>query len=118
MVMTRRTLTSPPADADSAPVALARPAPHTQSNHWKKLLRAPKEPVRVTSAEFVAELNRRLRADPCYRDGTRFIVASADDTRPGGSTWEGPESMKPVVVRIVQGAVGEYDVDLPFFSDR
>lgn len=90
----------------------------TQSNHWKTLLRGPKAPVAVSSAEFVAELNRRLRADPCYREGTRFIVASADDTWPGGSTWEGPESMKPVVFRIVQGAVGEFDVELPFFSDR
>ncbi len=115
MVMTRRHFTSPPAEPERAAAA---PAPHTQSNHWKKLLRAPKTPVPVSTAEFVAELNRRLRADPCYREGTRFIVASADDTRPGGSTWEGPESMKPAVVRIVQEAVGEYEVELPFFSDR
>ena len=91
---------------------------HTQSNHWKQLLRAPKAPVPVSSAEFVAELNRRLRADVCYREGTRFIVASADDTWPGGSTWEGPDAMKPVVFRIVQSAVEEFDVALPFFSDR
>lgn len=87
-------------------------------DHWKKLLRPVKAPQPISVPEFVAELNRRLRADPSYREGTRFIVATGDDTRPGGSTWEGPASMKPVVYRIVQGAVGEFEVELPFFSDR
>ena len=95
------------------------PAPaRTPSDHWKKLLRGPKPAQHVTVEDFVAELNRRLRADSCYREGTRFIVAGADDTRPGGATWEGPETMKPVVVRIVQGTVGEYEVDQPFFSNQ
>ncbi len=87
-------------------------------DHWKNLLRPARAPVPISVPEFVAELNRRLRADACYREGTRFIVASADDTWPGGSTWEGPESMKPLVYRIVQGAVAEFEVELPFFSDR
>ena len=116
--MPRRSLspTSPLLGADGAGAAAA--VARTQSDHWKKLLRGPKEPVRIGVADFVVELNRRLRADPCFRDGTRFIVASADDTRPGGPTWEGPEAMKPLVVRIVQGAVGEFEVEHPFFSDR
>lgn len=116
--MPRRTLTGPPANPRRNDGAPSRAPSHTQSNHWKKLLQAPKAPVAVSTAEFVAELNRRLRADACYREGTRFIVASSDDARPGCSTWEGPESMKPVVVRIVQQAVGEYDLELPFFADR
>ncbi|MEO7057478.1 MAG: hypothetical protein ABI281_00345 [Caldimonas sp.] len=88
------------------------------ADHWKKLLRPARAPVPISVPEFVAELNRRLRADANYRDGTRFIVATGDDTWPGGSTWEGPESMKPVVYRIVQGAVADFEVELPFFSDR
>lgn len=88
------------------------------NTHWKNLLRGPKAPVPLSTPEFVDELNRRLRADDCYREGTRFIVASTDDARPGGPTWEGPESMKPVVVRIVQGAVEEFEVEQPFHSDR
>jgi len=90
----------------------------TLGDHWKKLLRAPKQAQPIDVPAFVDELNRRLRADACYREGTRFIVAGADDTRPGGSTWEGPESMKPVVFRLVQEALGEFEVGHPFFSDR
>ena len=66
---------------------------------------------------FVDELNRRLRADPAWRDDTRFVVA-----REGGSTdaptWEGPESMKPVVARIVKSVIGEFEADQPFLFDR
>jgi hypothetical protein len=86
--------------------------------HWKRLLRAPPQAVPVSVAAFVDEMNRRLCADPCYRDDTRFVVAVAEDGHPDGSTWEGPESMKPVVSRIVKGAIGEFDVGLPFFADR
>lgn len=94
------------------------PPRRTPGDHWKKLLRSPMPPRRVTVEVFVAELNRRLRADAGYREGTRFIVAGNDDSRPGAATWEGPEAMKPLVVRIVQGAVAEFEVDQPFFSDR
>ena len=86
--------------------------------HWKRLLRAPPKAVPVSVDEFVDELNRRLFADSCYREDTRFVVLEAGDGRPGGTTWEGPESMKPVVSRIVKGAVVEYDVGLPFYADR
>ena len=112
---------TPPASSPSFDDDLATSAAsggRTQSDHWKRLLRSPKRPVPIGVREFVDELNRRLRADPCFRDGTRFIVASRDDTRPSGSTWEGPLSMKPVVVRIVQGAIAEFEVEHPFFSDR
>ena len=68
--------------------------------------------------EFVDELNRRLFADSCYQEDTRFVAVAAGDGRPGGTSWEGPESMKPVVSRIVKSAVVEYDVGLPFYADR
>lgn len=86
--------------------------------HWKRLLRAPAKAVPVSVDEFVDELNRRLCADSCYRDDTRFVAVSGEGELPGGTTWEGPESMKPVVSRIVKAAVVEYDVGLPFYADR
>jgi hypothetical protein len=86
--------------------------------HWKRLLRAPPKAVPVSVDEFVDELNRRLFADSCYQEDTRFVAVAGDDGRPGGTSWEGPESMKPVVSRIVKSAVVEYDVGLPFYADR
>ena len=64
---------------------------------------------------FVDELNRRLRADPAWREDTRFVVASDEGHTP---TWEGPESMKPVVARIVKSVVGEFEAERPFLFDR
>ncbi|MEO6362474.1 MAG: hypothetical protein ABIO71_04535 [Caldimonas sp.] len=87
-------------------------------DHWKQLLQPPKQAVPVSVQEFVDEANRRLRADACFREGTRFVVAPAEDDPPGGSTWEGPEAMKPVVFRIVQELSSEFAVELPFRSDR
>ena len=87
------------------------------SDHWKRLLRRPpREPVALDAQAFVDELNRRLRADSAWRDGTRFVVAGAD----GGSapTWEGPDSMKPVVARIVKSVIGEFETERPFLFDR
>jgi hypothetical protein len=88
------------------------------SDHWKRLLRRPpREPVALDAQAFVDELNRRLRADAAWRDDTRFIVATSD----GGvaaSTWEGPESMKPVVARIVKSVIGEFETEQPFLFDR
>jgi len=86
--------------------------------HWKRLLRTPPKAVPVGLDEFVHELNRRLFADSCYQGDTRFVAVPAERGLPGGTTWEGPESMKPVVSRIVQAAVVEYDVGLPFYADR
>ena len=88
------------------------------SDHWKRLLRRPAhEPVALDSQAFVDELNRRLRADPACSDDTRFVVASGDG-KVGAPTWEGPESMKPVVARIVKSVVGEFEADRPFLFDR
>ncbi len=86
--------------------------------HWKRLLRAPPKAVPVSVDEFVEECNRRLFADSCYQDDTRFVAVTMPNGQPTGSTWEGPESMKPVVSRIVKSAVAEFDVGLPFFADR
>lgn len=89
-------------------------------DHWKRLLRRPGEPLPMTVEDAVDELNRRLRADPSWRDDTRFVVAppAADGSHPGGPTWEGPDAMKPVVLRVAASLVGDYAVERPFFSDR
>ena len=88
------------------------------SDHWKRLLRRPaREPVALDAQAFVDELNRRLRADPAWRDDTRFIVADSDGNG-AAPTWEGPESMKPVVARIVKSVIGEFEAERPFLFDR
>jgi hypothetical protein len=87
------------------------------SDHWKRLLRRPpREPVALDAQAFVDELNRRLRADPAWRDDTRFVVARGDGS--DAPTWEGPESMKPVVARIVKSVIGEFEAERPFLFDR
>ena len=65
---------------------------------------------------FVDELNRRLRADSAWREDTRFVVASSDGR--AAPTWEGPESMKPVIARIVKSVIGEFEAERPFLFDR
>ena len=66
---------------------------------------------------FVDELNRRLRADPAWRDDTRFVVTTGEGNA-DAPTWEGPESMKPVVARIVKSVIGEFEAERPFLFDR
>jgi hypothetical protein len=96
-----------------------RPTSSASSDHWKRLLRRPAPAAVTLDAEaFVAELNRRLRADPAWREDTRFVVAANGEGRVAGSTWEGPESMKPIVARIVRAAVAEYEIEQPFLFDR
>jgi hypothetical protein len=88
------------------------------SDHWKRLLRRPpREPVALDAQSFVDELNRRLRADPSWRDDTRFVIASGDGSG-GAPTWEGPDSMKPVIARIVKSVIGEFEAERPFLFDR
>ena len=81
------------------------------------LRRPPREPVALDAQAFVAELNRRLRADPAWRDDTRFVVTSSEGSA-DAPTWEGPESMKPVVARIVKSVIGEFEAERPFLFDR
>ena len=81
--------------------------------------RPPREPVALDAQGYVDELNRRLRADPACRDDTRFVVAAgAGDGAAGVPTWEGPDTMKPVVARIVKSLVGEFVTEQPFLFDR
>jgi hypothetical protein len=108
-----------PGDGPGRNQSGARRAPSAAGDHWKRLLwRAPRAPERLDAVAFVAELNRRLLADPCRHEGTRFIVAADPDGGVAGSTWEGPESMKPVIARIVKSTLGEFAVEQPFLFDR
>ena len=84
------------------------------SDHWKGLLRRPpREPVALDAQAYVEELNRRLQADSAWSEDTRFILGPR-----GEPTWDGPETMKPVVARIVKSMVGEYETEQPFLFDR
>jgi hypothetical protein len=95
-----------------------RPA-SASSDHWKRLLRRPpREPVALDPHAFVDELNRRLRADPAFRDDTAFVVATDDSGHVVATTWQGPEEMKPVIARVVKSVIGEYETGQPFVFDR
>lgn len=98
-----------------------RRSSRTSSDHWKRLLRRPaRAPIALGAQAFVDELNRRLRADPSWREDTRFVVAGGDGSAGNADapTWEGPESMKPVVARIVKSVIGEFEAERPFLFDR
>jgi hypothetical protein len=111
----RRANGGEPAQSDG----VVRRSSNASSDHWKRLLRRPpRGPVPVGAEAFVDELNRRLRADPAWREDTRFVVSVDAHGRVDGSTWEGPESMKPVVARIVKSVIGEFEMELPFQFDR
>ena len=75
---------------------------------------------RMTNEQYVAELNRRLHADPGYRPGTQFVAipAEAQEAARGGSTWIGPDDMLPTVLRVVKDAAGQFEVEHPFVAER
>ena len=81
------------------------------------LRRPPRQPVALDAQAFVDELNRRLRADPAWRADTRFVVAGGEGSV-AAPTWEGPDSMRPVIARIVKSVVGEFEAEQPFLFDR
>ena len=74
----------------------------------------------LSNDEYIAELNRRLQADPACQPGTRFVAIppEAQERARGGSTWIGPDDMLPVIVRIVKDAAGQFQIDHPFVAER
>ena len=74
----------------------------------------------LSNDAYIAELNRRLQADPDYREGTRFVAIPEDqqERARGGSTWVGPDDMLPVIVRIVKDTAGEFQIEHPFVAER
>jgi hypothetical protein len=106
--------------ADRSPDRAAGRRPsNASSDHWKRLLRrAPREPVALDPGAFIDELNRRLRADPSAPEDTQFVLAHDAAGGVIGTTWEGPETMKPVIARIVKSMVGEFETGQPFLFDR
>ena len=80
--------------------------------------RPARAPVALDPHAFVAELNRRLHEDSAWREGTRFVVAVGADGAVIGTTWDGPEAMKPVIARIVKSVIGEFEAERPFLFDR
>ena len=74
----------------------------------------------LTNAQYIAELNRRLRADPAWKPGVEFVAIPPQDQERarGGSTWVGPDDMLPVIVRIVKDTAGEFQIEQPFVAER
>ena len=74
----------------------------------------------LTNAQYSAELNRRLRADPAWQPGVEFVAIPPQDQERarGGSTWVGPDDMLPVIVRIVKDTAGEFQIEHPFVAER
>ena len=75
---------------------------------------------RLTNDQYVAELNRRLELEPGWQPGTQFVAIPADAQAlaHGGSTWVGPDDMLPTVLRVVNAAAGEFDIEHPFVAER
>ncbi len=67
---------------------------------------------------FVDELNKRLHADAGFHGDTCFVVATDPAGRVVGTTWQGPDDMKPVIARIVKSVIGEFEASQPFVFDR
>ena len=78
----------------------------------------PKAPVRLSVNEFLSEANRRLSADPACCPGTRFIIGSTRSGAADEPSWEGPESMRPLIQRIVKDMTTRFELPVPFRIDR
>jgi|KBSMisStaDraftv2_1062788.scaffolds.fasta_scaffold1465972_2 hypothetical protein len=80
---------------------------------------APKPPAKLSVTDFVTKANRQLCADKSYVAGTRFIVipapGSGDQELP---SWEGPETMRPLIQRIFQDMTARFELPVPFRIDR
>jgi hypothetical protein len=70
--------------------------------------------ARLSIDELVAELNRRLFADPAYAPGTRYLVAG---TAERWAAWEGPEAMRPLVSRLARFVADELAHEIPFRAE-
>ena len=78
----------------------------------------PKPPAKLSVADFVVEANRQLRADRAYVPGTQFIVCTTGRRSRRRPSWEGPETMRPLIQRIFQGMTARFQLDVPFRIDR
>jgi len=95
-------------------------SPSDQANrqYWvSRREEAPQPPTRISVADFVLEANRQLAVDKAFLPGTRFVVMA----RPGAGeqpSWEGPDSMRPLIQRIFQAMTSRFALDVPFRIDR
>ena len=96
-----------------------RRSSRTSSDHWKRLLRRPpREPVALDAQAFVDELNRHLRADQGGATTRASWSCGGDAGDAPRRRGKGPDSMKPVIARIVKSVVGEFEAEQPFLFDR
>lgn len=78
---------------------------------------APRPPTPLSVVDFVQEANRQLAADPTRSPGTRFTIVATPGAEAHPS-WEGPDTMRPTVQRIVQGMTSRFELNVPFRIDR
>lgn len=78
----------------------------------------PKPAVRLSVSDFVSEANRQLCADTAWVPGTRFVVCTTGSGADGEPSWEGPETMRPLIQRIVKDMTTRFELPVPFRIDR
>ena len=101
------------------PATVMTPSDKANRQFWAaRRANAPRAPLKISIGDFIAEANRQLCADTAYVAGTRFIVEDAPGGGASTPTWEGPESMRPVIQRIVQRLVTRFELPVPFRIDR
>ena len=84
------------------------------SKYWDKRLN--RDSAAPTLPELVATLNLKLRADPGYRPGTRFILVCDEG---GGEfpTWEGPPESRSLIHRVLLAVTRDVPLPVPFQMD-
>ena len=96
------------------------PSDKANRQFWASLREErPKPPARLSVGDFVGEANRRLLDHAACDPGTRFVVQPP--VRDGDKefpSWEGPETMRPLIQRIVQDMTTRYELPVPFRIDR
>jgi hypothetical protein len=85
-------------------------ASRAKKEYWDKRLK--RDSAAPTLEQFVAELNRELRADPAYLPNVRFLI---DVGRSGTTaTWEGPLEARALIGRVLQAVMRTLDMPAPF----
>ena len=79
---------------------------------------APRPPDKLSVADFVAEANKLLSADKAWDGFTRFIIFGSPVGGSPAATWEGPETMRPLVQRVYQELARRFELPVPFRIDR
>jgi hypothetical protein len=104
----------------SLEIVVMTPSDQANRQFWlSRRQEAPQPRAKLSVAAFVQEANRQLQADKAYVPGTQFIVLPPP--QPGGQefpSWEGPQSLRPLIQRIFQGMTARFELSVAFRIDR